>query len=345
MSLSLQQLPEALRRGLAPAYLVSGDEPQQVEESVDLIRAAAAAAGYDDRERWQFEAGFRWGEFFLATHTLGLFATRRLLELRAPVSELHGGGAEYLEHYAGQPPQEAILLVVTGKLEPRHTASRWFRKLDALGGVVRVWPLEGREFQHWLGSRLKRRGVATDEAGLRRLAELTEGNLLAAAQTVDQLALLATGKRLGVADIEALAFESARFDVYRLPESVLAGDVPRVLRVLENLHGEGEPPAVIVAVLARECRLLARMIHGQGRGRSLEQICGELRVWESRRRLYAVALRRLRLEQVYDAVHGLARTDRIVKGFEQGDVWQALREVCTGLCVGADDCRGIQRHP
>src|SRR5690606_41871360 len=100
----------------------------------------------------------------------------------------------------------------------------------------------------WLESRMRQRGVRADRAAVQRLAERVQGNLLAAAQEVDKLALLAGEGTLDAARMEALVADAARFGVFRLVDAALGGQAAQATRTLAGLRGEGGAVAARVGM-------------------------------------------------------------------------------------------------
>ena len=76
MKLTPANIAAQLRKGLAPAYFVFGDEPLLVNESLDQIRAAARRQGFDERESHVVsDARFKWAK--CASGSQQSFAVRR----------------------------------------------------------------------------------------------------------------------------------------------------------------------------------------------------------------------------------------------------------------------------
>ena len=121
-----------------------------------------------------------------------------------------------------------------------------------------------------------------------------EGNLLAAAQEIEKLKLLAEGNQIDAATVQAAVADSARFDVFGLIDAALAGEAAHALRILEGLRGEGIEPPGILWGLAREIRLLAGLSQQYGQGIPLEKAFAQARppVWDKRRPLLTRALQR-----------------------------------------------------
>jgi DNA polymerase-3 subunit delta len=325
MRINTEQLPRALERPLAPAWLIAGDEPLLVGEAADAVRAAARAAGFTGRELFVAERGFDWGELQAASRTLSLFAERRIIELRLPSPRPGKEGGAVLAALAGDPAPDTLLLVVTSRPERDTWSAAWFKAFEQHGVVVQSWPVEIGRLPQWIAGRAARLGLALDAAGAELLAERVEGNLLAAHQEIEKLALLhAGGGSVGIEAVRSAVANSARYDVFQLGEAALAGDAARGLRILDGLRAEGTEPPLVLWALCRELRALADARGPQGApggyGRQAEQ--------------RAALLRRAAARTAGQPLTPLfllaARADRQIKGLARGDPWTTL----TGL-VGA----------
>lgn len=324
MRLRSDQLAAHLAKPLLPIYLVSGDEPLQLNEATDALRAAARAQGYSEREVLQVEAGFDWGALAAAGSNLSLFAERRLIELRMPSGKPGDAGSKALCAYAAAATPDNLLLISCGKLDKQQQKSKWFTALESAGAVIQIWPVEPSALPGWIRQRLQGRGLQPTAEAAQLLAERVEGNLLAAAQEVEKLALLYGGGGLDAEQVRSAVADSARYDVFELADTALAGDGARCARVLEGLRGEGDDPVLILWALVREVRALAQVAAGQAAGTPLETLFQQHKVWDKRKPLYQAALKRHNLRRWRALLRRAARLDRICKGAEPGNPWDEL---------------------
>lgn len=330
MKLQAEQLGEQLKRRLAPVYLLSGDEPLQLTEASDAVREAAKAAGYVTRELFYADAGFDWGLLREAADSFSLFGEPRLLDLRLPAKPDKAGAAALLR-YAERPPEDALLAVTLPKLTAADQKARWFQAIEKLGVVVQVWPLEGKKLLDWLDRRLNSRGLLADQSGLRALAARVEGNLLAAAQEIEKLHILHGRGRLDDDQILKAVADSARYDVFGLAEEILRGQPARAYRVLMGLKAEGVAAPLALWALTREVRLVAAIAAERAAGASAAAAFAKHKVWEKRQATLELALRRLDRNALHRALLLAAKADRVIKGMEVGDEWDALLAVCMAL--------------
>jgi DNA polymerase-3 subunit delta len=316
-----------LERGLAPVYVLSGDEPLQLGEAADAVRAAARERGYALRELFQVEPGFSWGAFLEAGNSVPLFGDSRILDLRLNAKPDREGAAALLR-YLEKPPPDAILILTLPRLTKEELNAAWARAAESAGVMVQVWPLEGRELIGWLDRRMNRSGMLADQSGLRLLAARVEGNLLAAAQEIEKLRVLYGAGRIEDEQIVSAVCDCARYDVFDAAAAMLDGHAGRTLRILRGLEGEGVAALVVLWAITRELRSLAVVQRETARGQPMDGVLAKLRIFDKRKESFVRAARRLGRDGVLDAIRLCARVDRIAKGLEPGDPWLGLSEVC-----------------
>jgi len=321
-----EQLAAHLRQGLAPVYVLSGDEPLQLQEAADAIRAAARAAGHTERRVLHAEPGFDWSVLSGEAAALSLFAERRLLDLRLPSGKPGKDGARVLAEYARAPAEDTVLLLQLPKMARRDLAAAWLRALERAGVLIQVWPLNPAQTLRFVGERLQRAGFRPDRAAVRALTERVEGNLLAAVQEIEKLALLREPGPLGAADVLAATADSARYDPFELSEAALRGDRRRCLRVLRGLQGEGVHPSQVLWALARDVRILAdysaRAAAGHDPAAALRDI------WQREHQgLLRKAAGRADPATWRAALARCAAVDRCIKGLAPGNPWDELLQL------------------
>jgi DNA polymerase-3 subunit delta len=331
MRLRIEQLDKHLQGKLAPIYVIGGDEPLQVQEARDAIRAAAARQGFDERVLLSAETGFDWDQLRAHADSLSLFGDKLIIDLRLVSGKPGDAGARALRDYAANPPEDNLLIVTLDKFDRSSVASQWYKALDAAGAAIRTWPVEARQLGTWIRRRAAARGVTLSAAAAEALGERVEGNLLACAQEIDKLHMVHGAATLDLEDVLRSVADSARFDVFDLADAALAGDSARSVRILHGLREEGVAPPLLAWALTRELRGLGRMATDVAGGASMAEVMGRHRVWDKRRALVSAALRRHPAPVWLDILRQAASTDRITKGGAPGDPWDALERLALAM--------------
>lgn len=335
MQIDSEQLDRQLARQLAPLYLVHGEETLLAMEAADRVRAAARQRGHTEREVMIVEPGFDWGRLAQSGASLSLFATRRLLDIRVPTASPGTEGAEALTAHAERLPPDTVTLVSMPRLDRRARESRWFKAMDAAGLVVQAQRITPDRLPGWLAARLEANGHAAAPEVLDFLAGRVEGNLLAARQEVEKLALLLPPGRLTLDDVKAAVLDVARYDVFDLGLAVLEQQPERALRILSGLRAEGAGPPLVLWVLAEDVRTMLRVHAAASRGLPQAQTLRELRVWGERQTAMQRCLRRVTRATLERALAHAARIDRIVKGVAPGNFWDEIQDLA--LRIAAPD--------
>jgi len=334
--LRAEQLNAQLARSLASAYVVHGDEALLALEAADAVRAAARKQGYVEREVFIAERGFDWSALVHAGATLSLFGGRRIIELRIPSGKPGVQGTEAIQAYCAHPNPETLTLVSLPRLDRAAQSSAWFSALANASVVVDVYPVDRARLPAWIGERLMRQGQRAPREALDYLAERVEGNLLAAHQEVQKLALLAPPGELSFETVNEAVANVARYDAYAASESLLAGDTARYARVIEGLRGEGEAPNLVLWALAEDLRALLRIQEGLDAGRPIETLLRENRVWGPRQASMRAAVRRHARRALEAALARASAIDRAIKGVGRGSPWDQFLALGLELAHGSE---------
>lgn len=335
MRLKSEQLGAALQQALRPVYLVSGDEPLQIGEAADAVRTAARREDYLAREVINIEHGNEWPMLANEADSLSIFADKKLIDLRLPSAKPGSEGGKALTAYCQNLPADTVLLITAGKLDSASQKTQWFQAIDKVGVVVQVWPLQGPDLLHWLRRRAERKGLELDAEAATCLASRIEGNLLAAAQEIEKLFILHGAARINRAMIESAVADSARFDVFKLSDALLAGKYNRAVKILAGLKAEGVAAPVVLWALSREARVLLHVKSELKRGGAHDAIYKKYQVWEQRKALFQNAMQRLNTSQVEAILGASASADLQIKGQLAGDAWDMLFEICLLFCKPA----------
>ena len=319
-------------QALAPIYLIAGPELLRVIEAADAVRAKARAEGIGEREVFDADGrDFDWGQLSSSFNAPSLFSARRLVEVRLPNGKPGKEGAEVISDFCARPPSDVVLLITAGEWSKAHQG-KWTEAVNKAGVLSVAWAIKPHELGDWIERRLRAKGLRAEPAAVQRLSERVEGNLLAAAQEIDKLALLADGQTLDVQKMDALVADAARYDVFRLSEAAFSGQAAAVLRMLAGLRAEGEAVAALMPIIIRELLLTAGLARVQAAGGNL---AGEMKskgIWESRQAPLKRALQRHPDPRRWERfVAEASQIDRIAKGRADGDAWLALERLLLAL--------------
>lgn len=339
MQLRLDALDAHLSKSLAPLYVISSDEHLLALEAADKIRRTARAQGVSERDVLVVERGFKWGELLAANQSQSLFGDRKLVELRIPTGKPGKDGGQALQDYARALSPDNVTLITLPKLDWATQKAAWVGTLQQAGVYIEIPLVERAQLPAWIGMRLAAQRQSADRQSTDFIADRVEGNLLAAHQEIQKLALLHPEGKLSFEQVQDAVLNVARYDVFKLNEAMLAGDVARLVRMIDGLKGEGEALPLVLWAMAEEIRTLLKLKSGAAQGKAIGMLLKEYRIWGPRERLMEPALRRLTLAALESALQEAAQIDKMVKGLRAkafaGDAWDALLQLGLKVARGA----------
>ena len=339
MQLALTQIQAHLQKGLRSLYTLHGDEALLVQEAADAIRAAARSQGFAERSVHVVSgAHFDWSEVLAAGGSMSLFADKQLLEIRMPTGKPGKEGSPMIQQLAqaAEGNDTTLTLFILPRLDTATKKGAWFGALDQFGVTVQMDSLDRAQLPQWIAQRLKLQGqsVVAGQEGqscLQFFADRVEGNLLAAHQEIQKLGLLYPAGELTMSQVESAVLNVARYDVFKLSESVLSGQMARVQRMLDGLQAEGEAAVLVHYALAEDIRALKRVKDAMAQGKPLPMALREQRVWGVREKQFERVLPRLSASRLAQLLQNAHQVDGIVKGLRVADwptdPWQALHRL------------------
>lgn len=322
------QLKAMLAKIAYPVYMVSGDEPLQQMEALDLIRDFLRNNDYAEREVLDVDANFDWQRLLDEAANMSLFASRRIVELRLPTAKPGKQGSQVIKDYLLRPPEDTVLIINAGKVDGNAKKSAWYKAVEQSGLLVQCWPVSVDKLPSWLRQRFKRHNMQADNDVLSYVAQHVEGNLLAANQEIEKLYLLLGPGKITYADVAEAVTSQSRYNVFELMDMLLIGNNKRVLKIIAGLNAEGVVPVIVNWALAKDIRLLVQASQDPS---SVDLILRKSGVWQSRVALFKSCLSRHRPRALQMMLKRCAYIDAASKGMIDANVWDEIRAVSIKL--------------
>ena len=330
MPARITDLPRLLGANeLKPVWLIAGAEHLLVMEAADQLRARTRELGFAEREIHDVDHRFDWNELAMSGAAMSLFSTRRVIELRMPTGKPGKEGSAAISAWCADPPPDTLLMITAQDWSKAHEGA-WYGAVDRVGVAIPVWPIKREEMSAWISTRMKSRGLKATRDAIELLAERIEGNLLAAAQEIDKLSLLAGEAVLDIDTLEASVADDARFDAFRLTDAAIAGDATRALRMVEGLRTEGAEAIPLLGWLLNQLRVLYRLANAGG---NLNQAFKTERIWDAKQAGFKRALKAGDAAHWERCIVHLGRIDRIAKGRGAGDVWREIERLIMAIAM------------
>ena len=320
-------LSQHLQEKLLAFYTVYGEESLLAIEAADLIRTKAHMNGYIEREIFTIDGQFKKSDLLLKSNSLSLFGEQRLIDIRVPSGKPGKEGGKAIEDYCSSLPPDTLTLVTLPKIDKQGKTTKWFKALENMGPMISVSLVELSQLPNWISQRLSKQNQNTDPDTLQFFAEKVEGNLLAANQEIKKLALLYPPGTLSFTQIKDAVLEVARYDIFKLSDAMVTGEIARFILVLKGLQGEGTTVPFILTILVAQIRSLIIIRKGLDSGKPYAQLMKEAKVWGDRQRIMENAAKRVSLKLLVQELLHAAKIDKISKGVAKGNAWDEIEQL------------------
>lgn len=354
MNLALSQLAAHLAQSLRPLYVVVGDEVLLAQEALDQIRAVARSAGFTERQSFTVQgAHFDWSEVQAACGAMSLFADKQIIDIHLPTGKPGKDGSAVIQHLAELQSQDegTVLLINLPRLDKATRQTGWYAALEQYGVCIAVDALERKALGPWIAQRmaLHQQRLSGGPAGAQALqffVDRVEGNLLAAHQEIQKLALLYPPGEISQEQLERAVMDVARYDVFTLGQAIWAGQVSRVCKMLDGLQAEGVAAVLVHFTVADDVRQMLRVKAETAKGKPLPMALREQRVWGVKEKQFEAVVPRVSLAQLQQWVQDAHTLDGVVKGLKSPqwptDPWLALMRWTTQLAQAAQPVKPAQ---
>ena len=324
MQVSPDQLTTRLNDALKAIYVIHGEEALTKLEAADSVRAAARKAGYSEREHFVVEAHFDWSVITQSSDNLSLFSTLRIVEITINTAKPSADAGAFFSKLANDPPPDIMFIINLPKLDRSATDSAWFMACDRAGVTVAAPLVERDQLPRWIKSRLTLAGFDVARDVIELISERCEGNLLAAKQEIEKLALLVKPGKLAIEDVLNAVTDVARYEVSELSEAFLRGDLARYSRVLAGLQAEGEQAPRLSWQLSEDVHALGSIFMSKREGVPMMQALRNARVWGKRQKAMEIAATEIDPRRIASLLKTCASLDAQGKGQAAGDAWLTL---------------------
>lgn len=326
-----EQLAAQLHEGLRACYLICGNDPLLLQESLDNIRRVAQQQEFSEHFSFTLDVHTDWDAIFGTCQSLSLFASRQTLLLILPENGPNAAMAENLVKLSGLLHQDVLLMLRGGKLTKAQENSAWFKALSKNGAYVSCLTPEQAQLPRWVAQRAKSMKLELDEPASQLICYCYEGNLLALAQALERLSLLYPDGKLTLPRVEQAVNDTAHFTPYHWLDALLAGKSKRAWHILHQLRQEDCEPVILLRTIQREL-LLLMTLQRQMAHAPLRALFDQYKVWQNRRDLLSQALQRLNMTRLRQAIGLLTKLEITLKQNYGQSIWPELETLSMILC-------------
>ncbi|WP_194756006.1 DNA polymerase III subunit delta [Aliidiomarina indica] len=313
MQVQAAQLQKHLSDKLKGVYLVFGDDPFLLNQTLDRIRQAAKAQGFEERQRYTQDRDFAWESLQSAGQTMSLFTAQQLIELELPDAKPGRDGGQALQDFVAQQSPDQVLLVFGPRLRKDQQKTKWFQALSNAGVFVPLYTPERRQLPSFVRERAAHYQLQLSPAAVEQLCDWYEGNLLALDQALMRLNLTHAEGEIDVEHIRLQNQDNSRFDIFTLRDALLQHRSKDYVHCLQRLFETGTEPTLILWTLQKLHHALSAINQAQQLRQPLQSIWNQEQIWSSQQQLYMDLAQQQTSELVARRLHLLERLERSIK--------------------------------
>lgn len=265
-AMEIGQLREELKQGVAGGtYLVVGEDALRREEAVRVLEETLCPEPVREWCLVRLDARETNGAEVLDLVSTPPFLGERRVVVVRDADQLPEDDA-LLSHVAN-PPAFSTLVLVAAAYDRRR---KLYGEIQHHGRLIECQvPSEERERSKRIGEIARAQGVELEPGALAMLMARVGEDLQRAEQEVAKLAVYAAaGARIEAGDVRALVGEGpptlGQWAVFDYVDALTDGKVSAALDGLGRLLAAGEPPLLVLAMIARQFRLLIAGLAWQG---------------------------------------------------------------------------------
>lgn len=310
--MDVHELIERAEQGhFGPVHLIVGSERLFIDRAISALRRATVGEG----DAWNEEVfqgkGGSGSRIVDAARTLPMMAKVRLLLVRG-ADDLADKELEPLAAYFAEPVETACLVLTAEKLDGR---SRFAKLAKQKGYLHDAQPLKLAGMRDFLARETRKRKLDVKPDASAALIDAVGTDLSALDDALTRLSLyVGDGKPITLEAVEACVSRVRVESIWALVDAVGLRDQRAALKAASSLLADREPPLRILAMVARQLRMIARMQTALQNGMRPEEAAVAAGAPPFKARELATAAKRVGAEQMAQAFSVLAEADLALKG-------------------------------
>ncbi len=323
----------AARKGQFKAvHVLTGSERFLVERAIGLLKQAALGDGPPGFNDDVFHGGAALSaqRVIDAARTLPMMAKARFILVR-DVDKLPASELAPLAEYVAAPVDSSCVVLVAEKL---HASGKLVKNAKASGALAEAAPLKGPALARFAKEEAERRGHALSPRAAEALVESVGEDLAGIDDAIERLSLyVGPGEKIGVEAVETCVSRVAADSIWELVDAVGVKDLGKALAAAGSLLEAREEPLRILAMIARQLRIVAKMRDALKAGKGDRDAALEAGAPPFKARELKVSAERFSPVGLAFAFDVLADADLALKGSKRpGEL--VLEEAIVTLCAG-----------
>ncbi len=309
-----------------PSYIITGNNPFQKKKLLDALTLKYRQQNAELTRHYFPEESYD-SLFHIHTST-SLFSQSRLSLLIFSKSPDKQAQKILVEIFNEQHSDDNTYLFIFESLNASQQRAKWFESVSRAALHIQLWPSSIPEAIRIIKDEVKQYNFSLTQDAIMLIAQKTEGNMLAAEQIL-QLLAMQNIKTFDCHNIHQCLDDFMSYDVFDLAQSITAQNHPRSLKILEHLFKEGIEPAIILWAILKEIRLWIKLSLQSTAER--QKTFTTHNIWRSKQPFYTKLVSRFSKKAYSDLIERCLQIDFIIKGAATGSLKIELTQLVSKL--------------
>ena len=328
MNIKYQALEQQLKKKLHAVYLLTGQDHYLLNDAAQCIKTAWRGQHACDEKKIWLNTKADWMSLFDEANSYSMFSETVLIDASLDKKSMDAAEKKMLQHYM-QHINPRCLVLIRAPHVPNKQLQLLTNNEHTL--LVQAYPFSAQELQRWITLALSRHNLEYTKEIPALIHQFTQGNMLACAQVIEKLTLVASGKPLTQEIVREQLSDQCDYQLYELADACLASNVEKALHLLRLARQNRTEPTLILWLLSQEIRQLTQLCHLRNQSIPLALACAQLNIWPQRARSYELALKRLSLVSLYELLQRCQHIDNQIKSNQNAMIWHEIERVALSL--------------
>lgn len=312
-------------------YVLQGNDHYLLNDAAVTIKHAWRQRGETDEKILYINSAADWDVFHNEANSYSLFYDQVLLDIRFEKKAIDAVGKAIIHEYLNDINQQCLVILHATAVPAKQML--WLSH-HAHVILVQAAPMTGYALEAWIGQQLKTRSIRYPQEAPALIHQYTHGNMLASAQLIEKIALIADDTRgISLEDVKAQLIDHCEYQLYELADACLSANALKALHLIRLACNNRTEPTLLLWLLTQEIRQLILLSHKVKQNMSFSTACSQQKIWPQRAHLYEKTMARVPLVKLYQLLQLSKQLDEQIKSNQNLQIWNGLEQIALGICL------------
>ena len=331
MQIYYNQLEKHLVEDLKSIYLISGNEVYQEDFCVENIVNKAKEHNFLEHEIIYVEKTFDWNNFQMHSTNLSLFSEKKIIELRFLTKTINSNAENKIKECIDNYDDQTILIIRMPQLKSSDYKKKYLSIKNNNVGFIRLYAMTKKNILEELAKSVKKFNYKINNNCLDFIADLYEGNMVAANQALLKIDLMASDSTvIDLNFLKKVFSKDVDFEASNLVDYSIEGNIIKIQTCINFLKQNDYPAQYVIWSFIRSFRTILFNLDSINNGKPIDEILRTIWPYE-RKNLMSNSLKKLSALKIEAYLGVLVRLDMQSKNVIDGNTWDSIYDLSVSV--------------